>query len=50
MLNVISRLAIEIQNIPDGIDWLDHRPQGSRSKLTVADILPGTDEALALQQ
>ena len=50
MLNVTSRLAIKVRNIPDGVDWFDQCPQGSRSQLTVADILPGTDDALALQQ
>ena len=50
MLNLMSRLAIEIRNIPDGVDWLDETPQGSRSQLTAADILPGIDDASVLQK
>ena len=50
MLNVTSRLAIEIRDIPNEVDWLDQCPQDSRSKLTVTDILPGIDDALAAIQ
>lgn len=49
MLNLTSRLAIRIRDIP-GVDWLDQSPQGSRSRLKATDILPGRDDALALQQ
>ena len=48
MLNVTSRLANEIRDIPDGVDWSDCTPQGSRSNLTAADILPGIEEAKIL--
>ena len=50
MLNVTSRLAIEIRDVPNEVDWFDQCPQDSRSKLTAADILPGIDDALAIQQ
>ena len=41
MLNLMSRLAIEIRNIPDGVDWLDETPQGSRSQLTLLTFYLG---------
>ena len=50
MLNLTSRLAIEIRNIPDEVDWLDQTPQGSRSQLTAADILPGIEDASVLHK
>ena len=50
MLNLTSRLAIEIRDIPNGVDWSDQSPQGRRSQLTAADILPGIEDALALQK
>ena len=49
MLNLTSRLAIEIWDIPDGVDWSDQTPQGSRRELTAADILPGIEDAAVLK-
>ena len=48
MLNVTSRLAICIRDAPAEVDWCDQSPQGSRSQLTVADILPDADDATVL--
>ena len=50
MLNLTSRLAISMRYIPDGVDWTDQSPQGSRAQLTATDILPGIDDAKVLQQ
>ena len=50
MLNVTSRLAIRIWDLPDDVDWLDQSPQASRSQLTAADILPDSNDALELTQ
>ena len=32
------------------MDWSDQSPQGRRSQLTAANILPGIEDALALQK
>ena len=48
MLNLTSRLAICIRDIPDWVDWSDQSPQASRSQLTATDILPGIEDAKAL--
>ena len=50
MLNLTSRLAISIRDIPDEADWSDQSPQASRSDLTSTDILPDVEDALALQK
>ena len=50
MLNLTSRLAISVRDIPDGADWSDRSPQASRSDLTSTDILPDVEDALALQK
>ena len=50
MLNKTSRLAIDIRYIPDHVNWSDRNPQGTRSELTAADILPGPDDAAILQK
>ena len=48
MLNLTSRLAICIRDIPEWVDWSDKSPQASRSQLTATDILPGIEDAKAL--
>ena len=41
MMNVTSRLAVKVKNLPDGnVDWSDTRPQRSRSELTIDDFIP----------
>ena len=50
MLNLTSRLAINMRYIPGGVDWTDQLPQGSRAQLTAADTLPGIEDAKVLQQ
>jgi len=50
MLNVTSRLAISIRNIPDGVNWADSTPQGRRGNLTVDDILPSEQDAGILRK
>lgn len=50
MLNVTSRLAISMRNIPDGVNWADCTPQGRRGNLTVDDILPSEQDAGILRK
>ena len=50
MLNVTSRLAISIRNIPTDVNWDDQSPQASRSQLPVADILPDAHDASVLME
>ncbi len=50
MLNLTSRLAIEMRNIPGGVNCSDSKPQGSRKLLTAADILPHVDDAAVLRK
>ena len=50
MLNLTSRLAIAIRDVPEWVDWSDQIPQASRNKLTSTDILPGIEEATALRK
>ena len=50
MLNMTSRLAIDIRYIPEHVNWSDKNPQGIRSELIAAEILPGPDDAAILQK
>ena len=51
MLNMTSRLAIRLENIPDwDVDWLDNKPQLPRSKLNHTHFLPSEDDARSLEQ
>ncbi len=50
MLNVTTRLAISIQRIPSVVNWSDYSPQGSRSDLTAADILPSCSDAAVVKE
>ena len=44
MVNMTSRLAIKIKNLPPGsVFWSDKSPQGSRSSLKAEDIIPNED-------
>ena len=47
MLNVTSRLAVKIENMPDWeVDWSDKHPQCSRHTLTCSsDFLPSAEDA-----
>ena len=50
MLNVTSRLASEMRHVPEDVDWADSSPQGSRTHLTAADILPDVDDTSVLRK
>ena len=51
MLNLTSRLAIEIKNLPNWtFDWSDAQPQRSRQSLTISDFLPTEDDAQQLKE
>ena len=40
MLNVTSRLAVRLQNLPNGnVDWADSKPQCTRQSLNISDFL-----------
>lgn len=50
MLNVTSRLAVKITNLPDfPFSWSDSTPQHSRQSVTVEDFLPSEVESSALE-
>lgn len=39
MLNMTARIAVQMQNLPDGdVDWTDSLPQKRRSSLTCSDF------------
>ena len=45
MVNMTSRLAIKIKNVPPGtVNWSDKSPQGSRSSLKAEDIVPNEED------
>ena len=49
MMNVTSRLAVKVKYLPEGnIDWSDTRPQTSRSKLTIDDLIPNESDGVQL--
>lgn len=51
MLNLTSRIAVKIQNMPDwDVDWSDSQPQKSRSSLTCSDILPDDTDSAELHK
>ena len=51
MLNVTSRLAVRLQNLPDwNVDWADSQPQCSRHSLTISDFLPSLEDARHLKE
>lgn len=51
MLNLTSRIAVQIQNLPDWeVDWTDNKPQKLRSSLTCSDFLPDESDAAALHK
>ena len=51
MLNLTSRIAVQIQNLPDwDIDWTDTRPQKPRSSLTCSHFLPNDSDAAELHK
>ena len=51
MLNVTSRLAVSLQNLPDwNVDWSDSQPQRSRQSLTISDFLPSLEDARHLKE
>ena len=44
MVNMTTRLAVRIKNVPPGsINWSDKSPQASRSSLKAEDIIPNED-------
>ena len=49
MLNVTTRLAVSIRNLPPWeFSWNDSAPQKHRHDLTVDDLLPSKDDGQAL--
>ena len=51
MLNLTSRLAVKIENLPGfDFDWADTTPQRLRTSLNVEDFLPSEDDATVLHQ
>ena len=51
MLNLTSRIAVQIQNLPDwDVDWTNNRPQKPRSSLTCSDFLPDDSDAAELHK
>ena len=51
MLNLTSRLAIKIKNLPSfEFDWADTTPQRLRTSLNVDDFLPSEADATVLHQ
>ena len=47
MLNVTSRLAVQIKYLPQGaVNWSDKEPQMKRSELAVHDIVPSESDGL----
>ena len=51
MLNITSRLAVQIQHLPGWtVDWSDETPQRSRSSLTIADFMPTEEDAHELEK
>ena len=51
MLNLTSRLAVKIKNLPDfEFDWADTTPQRPRTSLNVEDFLPSEVDATVLKQ
>lgn len=45
MLNLTSRIAIRLQNLPDWeVDWSDSLSQRSRSSLHATELLPDDDD------
>ena len=46
MLNLTTRLAIKMDNIPDwSINWLDNKPQQSRNALNYTHFIPNKEDA-----
>lgn len=51
MLNMTARLAVSIQNLPDGIiDWNDSTSSRDVNNLTINDILPSAVDAAVLNK
>lgn len=51
MLNLTSRLAIKVMNLPEWeVDWSDRSPQRSLDSLTLTDFLPTEDDAGELKK
>ena len=51
MMNVTSRLAVEIRHLPDfEFSWSDKTPQRSRDSITVEDVLPSQDDSRVLKE
>ena len=51
MLNITTRLAVRINNLPDWVvDWDDATPQRPRSTLSCDYFLPSTEDADALHE
>ena len=51
MLNITSRLAVRLQNLPNwNVDWADSQPQRTRQSLNISDFLPSSEDARHLKE
>ena len=49
MMNVTSRLAVQIKYLPQGVvNWSDSQPQKKRRELTIHDIVPSESDGLMM--
>ena len=49
MMNVTSRLAVQMKYLPQGVvNWSDTHPQKSRGELAVHDIIPSESDGLMM--
>ena len=50
MMNVTSRLAVRVHNLPQTIDWNDRTPQHTLESLTIDDFMVSKAESDAFKQ
>ena len=51
MLNMTARIAVQMQNLPDGdVDWTASLPQRRRSSLTCSNFMPDKPDATELHK
>ena len=49
MMNVTSRLAVQIKYLPQGVvNWSDLQPQKKRSELSIHDVVPSEGDGLMM--
>ena len=51
MLNVTSRLAVRLENLPNwNVDWADSQPQRTCQSLNISDFLASLEDACHLKE